>query len=107
MALMPGAGPLPRARHVPIFADLKPGAVGGQAADIVEEKRSAGRMGNAGTWIWSGLVALMGLAGLFVAARGEHGVPYWGGLVFFVFAVLFIFYMIKRGFDHAERHGAH
>jgi hypothetical protein len=46
----------------------------------------------------------MGIAGLFVAARGGQSVPYWGGLAFFLFAVLFVFYQIKRSYDHAERH---
>jgi hypothetical protein len=64
-------------------------------------------MGNASNWVLSGLVALMGLAGLFVAARGGHSMPYWGGLAFFLFAVLFVFYMIKRGFDHAEHRNSH
>jgi len=64
-------------------------------------------MGSASNWVLSGLVALMGLAGLFVAARGGHSMPYWGGLVFFLFAVLFVFYMIKRGFDHAEHRNSH
>ena len=49
-----------------------------------------------------GLVAIMGIAGLFVAERAGHGVPYYGGLTFFVFAVLFFFLMIKHGFDRAE-----
>src|SRR5258708_27550920 len=49
-----------------------------------------------------GLVAIMGIAGLFVAQRAGHGVPYYGGLTFFVFAVLFIFLVIKHSFDRAE-----
>jgi hypothetical protein len=61
-------------------------------------------MGNVSKWIWCGCVALMGIAGLFVAARGGESVPYWGGLAFFAFAVLFIFFMIKRGFDEAGSH---
>lgn len=64
-------------------------------------------MGNAGNWVLSGLVALMGVVGLFVAARVGHSMPYWGGLAFFLFAVLFVFYMIKRGFDHAEHRNSH
>ena len=44
----------------------------------------------------------MGLVGLFVAARAGHGLGYYGGLTFFAFAVLFIFLMIKHGFDKAE-----
>lgn len=49
-----------------------------------------------------GLVAIMGILGLFVAERAGHGVPYYGGLTFFVFAVLFVFLLIKHGFDRAE-----
>ena len=60
-------------------------------------------MDSASKWIWSGCVAVMGIAGLFVAARGGQSVPYWGGLAFFIFSVLFVFYMIKRSYDHAER----
>jgi hypothetical protein len=60
----------------------------------------------AGKWIWSGCVGLMGVIGLFVAARGGHSAPYWGGLGFFLFAVLFVFYQIKRSFDHGG-HGPH
>ena len=58
-------------------------------------------MGDVSKWIWCGLVALMGIAGLFVSARGGHSVPYWGGLVFAGFAVAFIFLMIKRSYDEA------
>jgi hypothetical protein len=61
-------------------------------------------MGNVGKWIWCGCVAVMGLIGLFVAARGGHSVAYWGGLAFSGFALLFIFLMIKRGYDEAEGH---
>lgn len=45
---------------------------------------------------------VMGLVGLFVAERSGHGVPYYGGLVFFVFAVLFIFLLIKHSYDRQE-----
>jgi heme A synthase len=44
----------------------------------------------------------MGIAGLFVAQRSGHGVPYYGGLVFFVFAVLFVFLLIKHAYDREE-----
>jgi hypothetical protein len=55
-----------------------------------------------GTVVWSGAVAIMGLVALFIAAHAGHGVAYYGGLAFFIFAVLFIFLMIKRGYDKAE-----
>jgi hypothetical protein len=56
----------------------------------------------AGNYVLSGAVAVMGLVGLFVAARAGHGMTYYGGLTFFAFAVLFVFLMIKRSFDKAE-----
>ena len=59
-------------------------------------------MGNVNRWVWCGLVALMAIAGLFVAARGGHSVPYWSGLAFAGFGLAFIFYMIKQSFDEAD-----
>ncbi len=55
-----------------------------------------------GSFVGSGAVGVMGLVALFIAARAGHGIAYDGGLGFFVFAVLFIFLMIKRGYDHQE-----
>ena len=49
-----------------------------------------------------GAVAIMGIVGLFVAERAGHGVPYYGGLTFFIFAVLFVFLLIKHSYDRAE-----
>jgi hypothetical protein len=49
-----------------------------------------------------GAVAIMGIVGLFVAERAGHGAAYYGGLTFFVFAVLFVFLLIKHGYDKAE-----
>jgi hypothetical protein len=49
-----------------------------------------------------GAVAIMGVVGLFVAERAGHGAAYYGGLTFFVFAVLFVFLLIKHGYDKAE-----
>lgn len=65
-------------------------------------------MQGTGKWIMGGLMALMGLIGLFVAARGgDNPVAYYGGLGFFAFAVLVIMWWIKSAFDHAERGGRH
>ena len=63
-------------------------------------------MEGSGTWIWGGLVALFGIIGLFVSARAgaEEAVAYYGGLAFFIFAVLFILMLVKKGFDHRESH---
>lgn len=52
--------------------------------------------------ILCGAVAIMGVVGLFVAQRAGHGAPYYGGLTFFVFAVLFVFLLIKHNFDKVE-----
>jgi len=43
-----------------------------------------------------GLLALFAVIALYVAARGEHGASYWGGLGFFVVCVGLIFYQISR-----------
>ena len=60
-------------------------------------------MKESGVWIWSGLVGVMGVIALYVASRGgDNPVAYWGGLAFFALGVLFIFWQIKRGFDHAQ-----
>jgi hypothetical protein len=64
--------------------------------------------GESAKWVWSGLVAIMGLVGLFIASRaGANPVAYWGGIGFFVFAVLFVMLQIKQSFDHREQHAHH
>lgn len=57
-------------------------------------------------WVLGGVTAILGLGGLFVAARsGVDGpVGYYGGLVVFVISVLIVFYLEKLTFDEAERH---
>lgn len=57
-------------------------------------------MSNFGNWVMGFCCAVMAVAGLFVAARGGVGVPYWGGLAFSAFAVAFVFLLIKTSFDH-------
>jgi hypothetical protein len=66
-------------------------------------------MGGADKWIWCGLIGVMALAGLFVAANGgpENPVAYYGGLGFFVFCLLFIFYQMKLAFDARDRGNKH
>jgi hypothetical protein len=56
-------------------------------------------------WIWCGVAFLFGVIALFVSARGGPGEPvaYYGGLLFFAFAVGFVLYLIKLHFDHAKR----
>jgi len=55
-----------------------------------------------GSYPLAGFAGIMGLVGLFVSAHSGHGAPYYGGIVFFAFAVLYVFLMIKHAFDKAE-----
>ncbi|MFZ5790564.1 MAG: hypothetical protein ACOY3L_07690 [Pseudomonadota bacterium] len=48
-------------------------------------------------WIVGGLIAILGLVGLFLAAGAKDGGIYLFGLLLFLFAVLFDFGLIKRG----------
>lgn len=59
-------------------------------------------MNNLGNWILGAVTALMAVGGLFVAARTGEGVAYYGGLLFFLFAVAYVFYLIRVTFDHQE-----
>lgn len=54
-------------------------------------------------WVWCGFVGILAVLGLFVAAGAGDAVGYWGGLGFFVVAVLFILHQVKLAFDHGER----
>jgi hypothetical protein len=56
-------------------------------------------------WVWSGIAFLFGVIALFVSARGGPAQPvaYYGGLLFFAFAIGFVLYQIKLHFDHAKR----
>lgn len=47
-------------------------------------------------WIVGGLMAILGLLGLFLASRAVDPVIYWTGLGVFAFAVLFCYYLIGR-----------
>lgn len=59
-------------------------------------------MTNVSNWILGFCAAVMGLGGLFVASHAGHGVGYYGGLAVFVFAVLFVFFLIRTTLDHEE-----
>jgi hypothetical protein len=54
-------------------------------------------------WILSTITAVLGVVGLFVASRAHEEVGYYGGLIFFVFAVGLIMFQVKRAFDRRER----
>ena len=58
-------------------------------------------------WILGAVTAVLGVIGLYVAAHAHDEVGYYGGLLFFVFAVGLIFLQLKRGFDRVERERIH
>lgn len=55
-------------------------------------------MEGTGKWVLNGIVAVLGVIGLFVAAGTSESVAYYGGLGFFAFSVLFIMLQIKRAY---------
>ena len=59
-------------------------------------------MQGTGSWILGGIVGLIGIFGLFLAANAVDGGIYYFGLLLFAFAVLFVFSLIRRGFDERE-----
>ncbi|MEK9683995.1 MAG: hypothetical protein VW226_05565 [Rhodospirillaceae bacterium] len=59
-------------------------------------------MTNFGNWVMGAVMLVLAVCGLFVASTAGHGVGYWGGLIFFVFAIWFIFRLIQASFDHAK-----
>ncbi len=64
-------------------------------------------MDNMTNWVLGFCTVVMGLGGLFVAARAGEGLGYYGGLSMFAFAVLFVFFLIRTSMDHEESKGGH
>jgi len=64
----------------------------------------SGKVPGSGNWVLGGLAALLGIMGLFVAARGgaHSPVAHYGGIAFFVIALLLVLFLLKRAFDEAE-----
>ena len=60
-------------------------------------------MTNIPNWILGFCTAVMGIGGLFVSSHAGHGLGYYGGLAVFLFAVLFIFFLIRTTLDHEEQ----
>ena len=56
-------------------------------------------------WALTVLLAVLGLLGLVLASRAQDMAFSGFGLLLFVFAVLFIFGMVKRAADAAEARG--
>jgi uncharacterized membrane protein YfcA len=60
-------------------------------------------MNGVSDWILGGVTAVLAVIGLYVASHAHDEVGYYGGLLFFIFAVGLIFFQLKRGFDRRER----
>ncbi|HVI91961.1 MAG TPA: hypothetical protein VM659_26970 [Dongiaceae bacterium] len=46
------------------------------------------------------LIAVFGVAALFVASKSQEGMPYWAALAFFVFCILLLFKLIAVHGQH-------
>ncbi|PPR09337.1 MAG: hypothetical protein CFH41_02649 [Alphaproteobacteria bacterium MarineAlpha11_Bin1] len=60
-------------------------------------------MTNFSNWVLGFFTAVMGIGGLFVSSNAGHGLGYYGGLAVFLFAVLFVFFLIRTTLDHEEQ----
>jgi hypothetical protein len=56
-------------------------------------------MQGTGIWVMGAIMAILGLVGLLLASHAEDGPMYIVGLIFFLFAVLFDFWLVKQSFD--------
>jgi hypothetical protein len=72
------------------------------AAAVAPTRRKELEVENTMLWIVSGVVAVIGILGLFLAAGAADTGIYAFGLLLFAFAVLFVFSRIKNAFDAAE-----
>lgn len=55
-----------------------------------------------GVWLLGSATGLLALTGLFMAAGARDGAVYLFGLSLFGFGVLFIFGLLKYGFDEDQ-----
>ena len=60
-------------------------------------------MNEAASWLVGLALAAIGLLGLYLASRAADGALTLFGLSLFVFATLFVFGLIRRGYDARER----
>ena len=56
-------------------------------------------------WIFGGLIGVLALLGLALAAHAHDLGVYYAGLLLSACATLFIFFLIKQAYDRSERHG--
>lgn len=59
-------------------------------------------MSETAQWIIGGIIGLVGILGLYVAAHADAPDWYWIGLAVFAVAVAIIFYMVRRACDRAD-----
>jgi len=63
---------------------------------VFDADKFGGRsMNNVGNWVMGAASAIMAVGGLFVASVATSDISYYGGLGFFVFAVLLTYLFIK------------
>ena len=58
-------------------------------------------------WLVGGIIAIVGVIGLFLSSRAVDIIFAGFGMALFAFAILFIFLQIKRSFDRQESGGQH
>ena len=56
-------------------------------------------MANTGKWIVGGIVSLLGVIGLFLAANAKDNGIYLFGFAIAAFAILYVFAAIKQSYD--------
>jgi hypothetical protein len=56
-------------------------------------------MADSGKWIVGGIVSLLGLIGLFLAANAKDNGIYLFGFAIAAFAILYVFAAIKQSYD--------
>jgi hypothetical protein len=64
-------------------------------------------MGTTGKFVLGGIVGLLGILALFIAAAAHSGPLYVAGLIFFSGCFIFIMYLINRAFHDEGNGGAH
>jgi hypothetical protein len=62
-------------------------------------------MANTGIWIVGGIVSLLGLIGLFLAANAKDNGVYLFGFAIAAFAILYVFAAIKQSYDRRPTDG--
>lgn len=72
----------------------------GKAISAPKPVKSAKRKSTPGHWVVGALFAAIGVFSLYIASQAEDQTMYFGGIAFFIAAVLFIFWLIKKVTEH-------